>query len=275
MHGWKDGTPSFRSLYAIFIRVRIVTEKSPEMMMNGGRRQALWGLIALVIATVAAYAAGQPARACRQVELEGEVSAGQGWKAALGQGWIFRVLPIDGYSGWDLVVDRDPPAGYPDALLLATPPYGSINEREIGTTFGLRAQDAIGWNTRSFRFLTDAAQFGEAQQWFRQSADGGPNSGARNRQSMQRLLDIRNGASSGQLRILDARVVPGTRDPQSFAREWALAFSRTQHKIEPVAAGQATTDGRLIWMRFSLTLWFPDGWKFPVGVRSIRARCPE
>ena len=68
------------------------------------------------------------------------------------------------YSGWDMVVDRIPPAGFPDALYLATPPYNSINQREIGTTYGLRAQDAIGWNPRSFRFLTDPAAFREAQQ---------------------------------------------------------------------------------------------------------------
>lgn len=142
---------------------------------------------------------------------------------SLGQGWTFRVLPVAGYSGWDLVVDRDPPAGYPDALLLATPPYDSINEREIGTTFGLRAQDAVGWNTRSFHFLTDTAQFRLAQQWFGELSPGVSNKTARprmpeNTQIMQRLLELRNGASSGQFRILNARVVPGTRDPHSFAQ---------------------------------------------------------
>ena len=71
------------------------------------------------------------------------------------------------YSGWDLVVDREPAAGFPDALLLATLPYNSINEREIGTTFGLRAQDAIGWNPRSFRFIVTPSDFREAQQLFR------------------------------------------------------------------------------------------------------------
>jgi len=72
-----------------------------------------------------------------QVVLTGEAGEGQQWRAAFGQGWAFRVLPIQpgpaGYSGWDLVVDREQPAGYPDALLLATPPYNSINEREVGT----------------------------------------------------------------------------------------------------------------------------------------------
>ena len=125
--------------------------------------------------TILALAAGEAWR-FRRAELpedrdSGEVSAGQEWKADFGQGWVFRLLPIDtsswagkaGYSGWDLVVDREQPAGYPDALLVATPPYNSINEREVGTTFGLRAQDAIGWNPRSFRFLTNAAASGRAR----------------------------------------------------------------------------------------------------------------
>ena len=108
---------------------------------------------------------------CQKIVLTGEVSAGQEWKAAFGEGWVFRVMPIQagkaGYSGWDLVVDREQGAGFPDALMLATPPYDSINEREVGTTFGLRAQDAIGWNPRSFRFLTDPAALRESQRLFR------------------------------------------------------------------------------------------------------------
>ncbi len=109
--------------------------------------------------------AGKPhAATCQRIVLTGEVSAGQEWKSTFGERWIFRVLPIDsgkieqgtaGYSGWDLVVDKEQGAGFPDASLVATPPYNSINEREVGTTFGLRAQDATGWNPRSFHFLTD------------------------------------------------------------------------------------------------------------------------
>jgi len=105
-------------------------------------------------------------RVCRKVELTGEVSAGQEWSAAVGEGWIFRVVPIaasgKGYTGWDLVMDRAGGdravgGGYPDALLLATPPYGSLNEREIGTTFGMRAQDSIAWTPRRFRFFDVSA----------------------------------------------------------------------------------------------------------------------
>jgi hypothetical protein len=246
-------------------------------------RRALLTIAELAFLVSVCNAAATSAHTCRRVELEGEVSAGQEWKMALGQGWSFRVLPIapvaQGYSGWDLAVDRDPPAGYPDALLLATLPYNSINEREVGTTFGLRAQDAIGWNPRSFRFLTDPAAFRQAQRWFRQVAalpQGVPAaSNPATADTVQHLLQLEDGASSGQFRILNARIVPGTADPQPFAQAWALAFMRTQHQIEPVAAGQASPQGKLVWMRFALTLWFPSNWNFPAEIHSMRASCPE
>ena len=131
---------------------------------------APWAGLCVALALMASaapwsIASPVPQAACQKIVLWGEVSAGQEWKAGFGQGWVFRVLPIDSaktppgqasYSGWDLVVDREQPAGFPDALLMATPPYESINEREVGTTFGLRAQDSIGWNPRSFRFLTES-----------------------------------------------------------------------------------------------------------------------
>src|SRR5215472_16512677 len=149
-------------------------------MKNGRvrtRRSAC--LYVMCVGFALGHALAAPQRFCQRVTLQGEVNSGQQWQASLGQGWVFRILPIpplpEDYSGWDLVVDRDPPAGYPDALLLATLPYNSINEREIATTFGLRAQDAIGWNPRSFHFLTGVGQFRQAQQWFRQIASGGPN----------------------------------------------------------------------------------------------------
>ena len=122
-----------------------------------------WAAIACAVSLAATPGYAGAAQSCQRLVLDGDVNAGQEWSASIGQGWKFRLVPIPaldaGYSGWDLVVDRNPPAGFPDALYLATPPYNSINEREIGTTFGLRAQDAIGWNPRSFRFLTDPAAF--------------------------------------------------------------------------------------------------------------------
>lgn len=229
---------------------------------------------------------GLPAAAqqqtCRKMVLAGEVGANQEWKAAFGQGWVFRLVPIQpgnaGYSGWDLVVDRDPPAGFPDALLVATPPYNSINEREVGTTFGLRAQDAIGWNPRSFRFLTDPTAFLEGQKQFQTlggSMMGKPVSSSREGIALQRLLTINQKSSAGQFRIVDGRLAPGTADAVPYAEKWAIQSARTPHTLAPSAGAKATPLGELDWMRFSITLWLPRAWNAPKEVRAVQMPCSE
>ena len=222
------------------------------------------------------HAPAQP-KPCRRIQLTGEVSAGQVWQAPIGQGWTFRILPVQpaqAGSGWDLVVDREPPTGYPDALLLATPPYNSVNEREIASTFGLRSQDALGWNVRSFRFLTDPAAFHDAQSYFLQLARSGglarPNAA-----DTSRLLNLVKHASSGQLRILDARLTPGTADGQPFAENWARAFSRSSYTIQDPPQGHATALGSINWIRFTVTLDLPATWRFPPGVQSAPSACAQ
>lgn len=225
------------------------------------------------------------AQVCRKVVLTDEVNAGREWRQNLGEGWVFRLVPIargaQGYSGWDLVVDRQQPAGFPDALYLATPPYGSINEREVGTTFGLRAQDAVGWNPRSFRFLTDAAALREGQGIYMQMARAGlltgPQAGARraSEQPVQRLMELVKRSSPGQLRIEDARLAPGISDAAPYAESWAIHSARTQHENEPANDGKSTPQGELHWMRFTLTLWLPAGWKTPSELHAVRSRCSE
>ncbi len=240
----------------------------------------------LFIACMAAAGQGSAGReaSCQKVVLAGEASAGQEWKAAIGQGWVFRVLPIApataGYSGWDLVVDREKPAGFPDALLVATPPYNSINEREIGTTFGLRAQDAIGWNPRGFHFLIDPVAFEESQRLFQELGGAGrgaglPVAGSREGQAIKRLLEINQRASAGQFRILEARLTPGVADAAPFAQGWALALPRTPHTFEPAAGGRSTAEGELRWMRFSITLWLPGMWRAPRELHAARTGCSE
>jgi len=241
---------------------------------------------------------GLPAAAqqqtCRKMVLAGEVGANQEWRAAFGQGWVFRLVPIQpgnaGYSGWDLVVDRDPPAGFPDALLVATPPYNSINEREVGTTFGLRAQDAIGWNPRSFRFLTTPEGFHQSRQLYLSlSGDGQirlaePASTPRNTsanknlpavRATQRLMQLERQSSAGQFRILDARLAPGVSDAASYAENWALASPKTRHTLESSTTGKSTPLGELHWIQFSITLWLPASWKTPAALHATRAACSE
>lgn len=231
--------------------------------------------LALLAALCAVWAPwnAHAADTCRKVVLEGDVKAGQEWKASIGQGWVFRILPIapgrDSYTGWDLVVDRDQPAGFPDALYLATPPYRSINEREIGTTYGLRAQDAIGWNRRSFRFLVDPASFREAQQIYLAKLNG--SAPTRDNEAIARLMELQKLAAQGELRILDAHLVPGIADPAPYAQRWAAMAARMQHQED--MANAASPRGALAWMRFSLTLWLPAHWSLPRDLHATDAPC--
>jgi len=234
----------------------------------------------LLVCLAALSAPGlRAAQVCRQLTLEEEVSAAREWRAPIGEGWVIRLVPIPplqaGYTGWDLVVDRERPAGFPDALYLATPPYNSINQREIGTTYGLRAQDAIGWNPRSFRFLTDPAAFRAAKRdydlAFQLHHDPAPADAIA--AAVSRLLKLQTHASTGQLTILDARLVPGTADPAAFAQQWSRAASRSRYQVEAAAPGKSTARGQLRWMRFRIMLWLPLDWLMPAGVRAVQGPC--
>jgi len=252
--------------------------------MNLNRPERLFCLpLALAALLLAApHAAAAPA-ACRKVVLKGEVTAGQEWNAPIGQGWVFRIIPIQqvqlNVSGWDLVVDRDPPAGYPDALLLATPPWNSINEHEIGTTFGLRAQDAIGWNPRSFHFLTDPQALREGQKLFRLTSAAQPpaSQAAADKQgsAIQRQLQLNQHASAGEFRILDAHLTPGIADAASYAENWALQSAKTPHTPEAAPGGKSTPLGELHWVKFTVTLWLPQGFQTPKALSPTPAPCPE
>ena len=246
------------------------------------------GVAWTILAWATSLASATDIRACQKVVLTGEVSAGKEWKAAFGEGWVFRVIPIQpgqpGYSGWDLVVDRELPAGFPDALLLATPPYNSINEREVGTTFGLRAQDAIGWNPRSFRFLSNLVTFREGQTLYQSlSRDGqlrlvGPelyNQKTPEARSTRRLMELQQQSSAGEFRILDAHLAPGISDAAPYAENWALASPKTPHTFEPATGAKSTPLGELHRMRFSVMLWLSSAWQAPKELRVTRAACME
>lgn len=246
-------------------------------------RRVLWCALGLAFSAPATIRAAAPAT-CTKVVLAGQVAAAHEWKQPFGQGWVFRVVPIlpgtAGYSGWDLVVDRDPPAGFPDALLLATPPYNSISEREIGTTFGLRAQDAFGWNPRSFRFLTSPADLRESQKLFQiltapKPGASEPATGSKEAIALKRQLEIIQKSSSGQFRILDATFAPGTADAAPYAEKWAMQAARTSHTLASSSQPAATPLGEFDWMRFSITLWLPAQWNAPKSLQTARAPCSE
>ena len=268
-----------------------------ESGMTGNRRMALLGRAATMCLVGAAmlapgvcHGAAPRGRVCSKVMLTGEVNGGQEWKAGFGQGWVFRLLPIRGanLSGWDLVVDEADGAGYPDALLLASPPYNSINEREVGTSYGLRAQDAIGWNPRSFHFLTDTSALRDGQKLFKQLnaqsrvAQGGAGQGgpdpkkiAAVAQLSGQLIALQGRASAGEFRILDAKLSPGDSDAASYAENWALQSVKTPHTFQQPAGTKPTELGQFYWMKFQITLWLPSGWQTPKGMTPTKGSCAE
>jgi hypothetical protein len=231
----------------------------------------------LIVASLPAYAS---AGSCSKISIQGNVSSGKEWSSPIGQGWVLRLMavqPAGKYSGWDIVLDRVTPAGFPDAVLLANPPYGSLNEREIATTYGLRAQDAIGWNPRSFRFLTDPLAFHDAQKLYIAShglsPEGTQDAKVAAGLHEARLLDLIRSASPGELRILDAEIAPGVGDPTSYAQNWAMSSIHTPYQVMPSPSGQATARGALLSIHFLLTLWPPQGWRAPADWASAPAPC--
>lgn len=259
------------------------------------RRTAAPALMALVFMAGSGLRGAGGAEAphtCRKIVLTGEVSAGNEWKTGFGEGWVFRVLPIPrekaaaGVGGWDLVVDRLDPAGFPDALLVANPPYNLINSREVGTSFGLRAQDAIGWNPRHFHFMTNRSDFRQAQKAYlflnRNGELGGQAhdaaSGRKQKalhRAMERFEKLARDSLPGEFRILDARLTPGAAKAQPYAANWAFQSAKTPHTDEVPAGGAATPLGSLQWMQFSVTLWVPGSWRAPKNIQQPPMPCPQ
>jgi hypothetical protein len=271
---------------------------------------------------VSAMGTSAVGRECRKIVLHGEVAAGKEWRAVVGEGWVFRVIPIvapslrsdrtvinehsgskhsgsvppdRGYTGWDLVMDRENGDGYPDALLLATPPYGSVNEREIGTTFGMRAQDAIAWEPRKFHFFTKVDRVQAARALYREIFAGvhkGPGTDASDAAVSQeaesasiKLLDLISSDPEmglGQFSITDARLVSGSGNPPPYANAWLAHLSQVPHTLEQASPedlrhhGEFLSElGELRSIQFVVTLRFPRMWKVPAGTHTETANCAE
>jgi hypothetical protein len=255
-------------------------------------------LLSLLVAPL--FAQTRPALLCRQIVLEGEAKQGVEWQAGIGhaatssgateQNWIIRLVPIHSGGtpgiaaahtaspGWDLAVSPVKDQDYPDALLLASPPYGSLNSREIATTFGLRAQDAIAWSPRHFHFFTSAGTFARARRLYRALLDPNPAPSAfARRQASAQLLDLSTQSpdlAAGRIETLDAHLVSGSGDPAPYAAQWAASFLRISHTLDP-GGENSPRQGELHSFRFRITLWLPASWKAPPGTGTRPAKCAE
>jgi hypothetical protein len=180
-------------------------------------------------------------------------------------------------------MDREKDEAYPDALLLATPPYGSVNEREIGTTFGMRAQDAIAWEPRQFQFFTSVQRVAQARVLFREVMNGAggvasanKNPVANSAEALLTLISSDTEMGHGIFSIVDAKLVAGAGDPPAFARTWAAHLSQVPHTLEQASTqASAHARGELRSIRFVTTLWLPGTWKLPSELRPEAANCAE
>ncbi len=205
---------------------------------------------------------------CRSAVVEAEVRAGSGFRGSFGagldvllepiaSGWVVRVIPTHGAR---------PAVDYAE---IATPPYRSVSPLLLSTDFSFRAQDAIGWNPRRFRYAASGQAFGRLEEVYRRVTRGSTAAPA-DEAELGRLVALQ---PAGVIEILDASIVPGTADPTRAAALVSTHFGTTAHTTERPADGRATPLGRIGWMRVRMRLELPQGAVGAPGVRVESGAC--
>ena len=216
-----------------------------------------------------AGAAPTPKSACRAAVVEGEVNAGQPYSQPLGgglklyfqpihSGWIVRVLPVAG------------PASEHDYAELATPPYQSVSPLSISTDFAFRAQDALGWNPRRFRFATNPASFRGLEQAYQRFQAGGTTPSP---EAQAELASQIASATEATLSIIDSRLVAGTADQWQMAAAVASHFNSTAHTLVQEPDGSTSALGRIVWIRFRLEFRVPPGFVLSPALHTQQTPC--
>lgn len=186
--------------------------------------------------------------------MEGQVRAGESFVRPIGGSLELMLEPVA--SGWILrVLPQGKPRPPHDYAELATPPYHSVSPLLISTDFSFRAQDAVGWNPRRFRFAASEASFNKllkAYGEYEAKPEQSP-------QAQQNLAAFVSQSPEAVLTILDAHLVPGTADQARTAATVATHFLTTPHTIENPPDGKPTTLGKLTWMRFRIAFDLPQG----------------
>jgi hypothetical protein len=199
---------------------------------------------------------------CLSAVVEGEVAAGKSYERMFTPGLTFLLEPIA--SGW---IVRVLPVGEPreqhDYAELATPPYRSMTPLAVSTDFSFRAQDAVGWNPRRFRYAATAADFRAMRALYDPASSGDAQAGSA-------LAEIAARQPEAELKILDAHLVPGENDQTLMAATVASHFEATPHTVESSGASPL---GRVTWMRFRMVFDLRPGVKAASGVPIEKKLC--
>ena len=226
-------------------------------------------LLVSLFSVVAVAAPPAKPNACRTAVIEGELNAGQPFSQPIGGGLkvYFQAIP----SGWILrVVPASGPMGDHDYAELATPPYQSVTPLAISTDFAFRAQDAIGWNPRRFRFATSAASFRSLEQvYLRFIAAGLTPPDALQAELAHQIAQT----SEATFTIVDSRLVPGNADQWKMAAAVAEHFTSTAHTLVQEPGGATSLLGRIVWLRFRLELDVPPGFVVNPALHLVPRPC--
>jgi len=238
------------------------------------RRLSGWILVAAV-ASVSAQKV-HPAHAgmgvCRRAVFEGNAEYGKAFVQPLGGGLKWMLEPID--SGWIMrVLPAQGPRGQHDYAELATPPYQappyfSVSPLLLSTDFSFRAQDAVGWNPRRFRYAASREEFQKlavAYDAYRRAATPA---------AQQTLAELVNQEPEGVFEILDTHLIPGRADQGQMAGAVASHFTTTAHSLDQADGKESVELGRITWVSFRVRLDLPSGFGPERGLRVEEFSCP-
>jgi hypothetical protein len=87
------------------------------------------------------------------------------------------------------------------------------------------------------------------------------------------MIGDKSRVAAGQFAVLDAKLKAGVADPPTFAQQWVMKLGQVPHTL--VGSGVPTARGELLWVRFTVTIWLPNGWKALAGAQTEEAKCAE
>ena len=206
---------------------------------------------------------GRAAAACRRAVFEGTVNAGQGFEKVFASGLKFYLEPLR--SGWIVrVLAANTPREPHDLAELATPPYRSVNPLLISTDWSFRAQDALGWNPRRFRYAASRADFVRLESLYGRVI-------ANDMGAMTQAGKVVAAQPEGMLTVLDSRMVPGIADQAGTAATVASHFATTPHSVDQ--SMQPTPLGVIEAFRFRVELDLAPGVRVTKGLIEEQMPC--
>lgn len=191
---------------------------------------------------------------CLRLSFAGELSAGQTFQRKFGGSLLFRLNPRPAHFGWTIEVLPEPQNGTVEReyIWVVTPPDRFYNPRDIDTSYGTTAHEAVTYSPRDFNFVLNEQQFKRAGDLVDLAIMSRPQSDQRTREELDKesedagrsLRDLP--VSKGRLTILDSRVTAPAGDNGVGSIDW-LKFAvelDVPCGFKPASGSDLTVDAR-------------------------------